>query len=49
MESKRGVSEQFNWIIWTIILLVFLFVAGTIYFVLKGEGVGLLDKFFNLF
>jgi len=48
MASKRGASEL-EYIVWIIILLVFLFAAGMLYFVLKGEGVGLLDKFFNLF
>lgn len=48
MESKRGAAEL-DYIVWIIILLVFLFAAGMLYFVLKGEGAGLLDKFFNLF
>ena len=48
MVSKRG-EGQIDYIVWIIILLVFLFVVGALYFVLKGEGAGLLDKFFNLF
>jgi len=48
MVSKRGAAEL-DYIVWIIILLVFLFVVGALYFVLKGQGEGLLDKFFNLF
>lgn len=48
MVSQRGATEL-EYIVWIIILLVFLFAAGMLYFLLKGEGAGLLDKFFNLF
>jgi len=46
MESKRGQSSK---VLWWIVSIVFLVVAGYLYFTFKGEGVGLLDKFFNLF
>jgi len=48
MASKRGAGEL-DYIVWVIILLVFLLAAGALYFVLKGQGEGLLDTFFNLF
>ncbi|HLD40237.1 MAG TPA: hypothetical protein VJB13_03780 [Candidatus Nanoarchaeia archaeon] len=46
MIAKKG---DINYIVWIIILLVFFFVVAGIYFILKGQGEGLLDKFFNLF
>lgn len=48
MASTRGAAEL-DYIVWIIILLVFLFVAGALYFILKGQAGELLDKFFNLF
>ena len=45
MESKKG---DINYVVWIIVLLVFLLVVGGIYFILKGEGVVLLDKLLNL-
>ncbi|MDP3698173.1 MAG: hypothetical protein Q8R47_01160 [Nanoarchaeota archaeon] len=48
MKLKKGQSEMSK-IIWWVVLLIFLLVAGYLYFTLKGEGAGLLDKFFNLF
>lgn len=46
MVSKKG---DINYLVWIIVLLVFMLVVGGIYFILKGQGEGLLDKFFNLF
>lgn len=46
MVAEKG---QMSKLVWWLVILIFFFVVLGIYFVLKGEEAGLLEKFFNLF
>lgn len=48
MESKRGEIEWEN-VLKFILALVALFVIIALIYLIRGQGAGLIDKFFNLF
>lgn len=47
LSTKKGMELEF--IVKLIILIILLLAAGTLFFVLSGQGEGLMQKILNLF